>query len=73
MKPTKELLFVFFFFLFILPLTAQEVDKSFLSIDRIFHSSDFRSERFGPARFIEDGKYYTTLEPSKEIPGSRDI
>lgn len=73
MKPDKLLLILILFFLYLLPLSAQEVDKSLLTIDRIFESDDFSADRFGPARFIEDGEYYTTLEASKDFPGSREI
>lgn len=52
---------------------GQTTDKSLLTLDRIFNSADFSSDRFGPARFIEEGKFYTTLEASKEAPGGRDI
>lgn len=62
-------------FVFILTYTgfAQKEDKSILTLNKIFNSADFSSERFGPARFIEEGKFYTTLEASKETPGGSDI
>lgn len=69
----KQALLLLLFFSFVISLTAQEADKSLLTIDRIFNSMEFYGERFGSARFIENGKYYTTVEPSKEIPGGRDI
>ncbi len=67
-----------FFFLFLLAVSfqaalAQVADKSLLTIDRIFASGEFMGERFGPARFIDDGKFYTTLEASKDAAGGRDI
>ncbi|HYO45182.1 MAG TPA: S9 family peptidase [Gemmatimonadota bacterium] len=43
------------------PLAAQE-DPSALSLERIFSSGEFRNERFGPARWLEGGDAYTTLE-----------
>ncbi|MDP3581025.1 MAG: hypothetical protein Q8S39_03750, partial [Ignavibacteria bacterium] len=52
---------------------TQTEDKSLLTLNRIFNSTDFSSDRFGPARFIEGGKFYTTLEASKDTPGGRDI
>ena len=52
---------------------TQTEDKSLLTLNRIFNSADFSSDRFGPARFIEGGKFYTTLEASKDAPGGRDI
>ncbi|GJM29934.1 MAG: peptidase S9 [Cyclobacteriaceae bacterium] len=44
-----------------------------LTLDRIFKSGDFRSESFGPAKWTEGGKAYTTLESSTEFPGKKDI
>ena len=44
-----------------------------LTLERIFSSAEFAQERFGPARWIEDGDAYTTLEPSSAYPGSREI
>ena len=44
-----------------------------LTLDRIFKSNDFRNERFGPARWTDGGKAYTTLETSSEYPKKRDI
>ena len=43
---------------------GQSSDKRTLTLDRIFSSADFRSETFGPARWLEDGASYTTVEPS---------
>ena len=73
MKPVKQLLLFVIFLFYVLPVAAQEVDKSLLTLDCIFHSTEFNGDRFGPARFIEDGKYYTTLEPSKYVSDGRDI
>ena len=49
------------------PLAAQEEDPSILSIERIFGSDEFRNQRFGPARWLEGGDAYTTLEPSPDL------
>ena len=40
---------------------------------RIFASRDFAPERFGPARWIENGAAYTTVEPSTTVAGASDI
>ncbi|MFC1501800.1 S9 family peptidase [bacterium] len=56
-----------------LPAFSQPEDPSLLSLERIFSSNEFRQERFGPARWLEDGSGYTTLEPSKTESGGRDI
>ncbi|HJZ80308.1 MAG TPA: DPP IV N-terminal domain-containing protein, partial [Pyrinomonadaceae bacterium] len=48
-------------------------DRRILTLDRIFGSSEFRSEVFGPARWLEDGSAYTTLEASPANRDARDI
>ncbi|MCZ6754638.1 MAG: S9 family peptidase [Gemmatimonadetes bacterium] len=53
-------------------LGAQEADSPRLTVDRIYGSRDFRSERFGPVRWLGDGTSYTTLERREDEPG-RDI
>ena len=53
-------------------LLAQQ-DQNLLSIDRIYNSREFSSQRFGPARWVEGGKAYTTLESSEDHDGSSDI
>ncbi|MGD1008869.1 MAG: S9 family peptidase [Candidatus Aminicenantales bacterium] len=54
--------------------TAQEKPADpVLTLERIFGSREFTAERFGPARWMRDGESYTTLEPSAEIKGSRDL
>jgi len=55
------------------PLAAQEEDPSILSLERIFGSDEFRNQRFGPARWLEGGDAYTTLEPSPDLEGGMDI
>ena len=39
---------------------------------RIFTDEEFEPEEFGPARWQDDGAYYTTLEPSDSIKDSKD-
>ena len=56
-----------------LPTSAQTPDSTLLTLERIFSSREFAAERFGPARWIDGGAGYTTLEPSKEAEGGRDI
>ncbi len=48
-------------------------DPGRLTLDRIFASREFAPERFGPARWMSDGASYTTLEPSLEAKGGRDL
>ncbi|MFC1660184.1 S9 family peptidase [Gemmatimonadota bacterium] len=50
-------------------LTAQE---QALTLERIFASPDFFGERFGPARWLDEGRY-TTLEASTRVRGGTDI
>jgi hypothetical protein len=51
---------------------AQGPDPSTLTLERIITNDEFRTERFGPARWLEDGSGYTTLEPAGDGKG-RDI
>ena len=52
-------------------LTAQ--DESKLTLDRIFTDYEFRSDWFGPSRWIDEGEGYTTLESSSSHKGYKDI
>ncbi len=52
---------------------AINAQSSLLSLDRIFNTKDFRNEQFGPAKWTEGGKAYTTLEASTKYPGKKDI
>ena len=54
-------------------LQAQVPDAVRAAVHRIFATRDFASQRFGPARFIEGGTAYTTLEPSTDVPRGVDI
>ncbi|HEY2461467.1 MAG TPA: S9 family peptidase [Candidatus Acidoferrum sp.] len=40
---------------------------------RIFATDDFDEKRFGPARWLDGGDAYTTVEKSAEFPKARDI
>ncbi len=48
---------------------AQQADSSLLTLDRIYGSKEFVPQRFGPARWLEDGSAYTTLEPAPDGNG----
>ena len=72
MRSNKLIVFLFAI-LFLGQLFAQEVDKSKLDLNRLFKSREFFGERFGPVRFIDNGKSYTTLETSKDTIGGTDI
>jgi hypothetical protein len=54
-------------------VTAQETDGASVTLDRIYDSADFRGDFFGQTRWLEDGTFYTTLEPSEAATGGRDI
>jgi len=45
-------------------------DPGRLTLERIFDSKEFKLERFGPARWLEDGSGYTTLEDSVAVEAS---
>jgi dipeptidyl-peptidase-4 len=56
------------------PATAQDRPTSpALSLERIFSTREFAAERFGPARWMRDGETFTTLEPSADVKGARDL
>jgi dipeptidyl-peptidase 4 len=42
------------------------------TLDRLFNKRDFDTERFGPARWTDGGRSYTTLEPSASFPKTND-
>lgn len=56
-----------------LPARAQVPAATDSALKRIFASRYYAPERFGPARWIEDGKAYTTLERSDVTKGGFDI
>ena len=63
------------------PAPAQATDPSLLTLERIFAGREFKPETFGPARWLEGGAAYTTLEPpagtapegASEGPGVREL
>ncbi|MDP7675085.1 MAG: DPP IV N-terminal domain-containing protein, partial [Dehalococcoidia bacterium] len=67
----KHLLLVLCFCLF--PLSTLAQDHSLLTVERIFNSDEFAERKFGPARWLEKGAGYTTLEPSNTIETGTDI
>ncbi len=52
---------------------AQQTDPSKLTLERIYSSSELFGDRYGPARWLEDGSGYTTVEASEAVDGGRDI
>jgi dipeptidyl-peptidase 4 len=52
------------------PDRAAAVDEQ---IRRIFQTADYAVPSFGPARWLEGGAAYSTVEPSADRPGASDI
>ncbi len=73
MRSVKYLFLLFLSAFYFQPLVAQNEDKSILDLNRLFKSREFSGERFGPVRFIDKGRSYTTLEASKDSVGRTDI
>jgi dipeptidyl-peptidase-4 len=48
---------------------AQQADSSLLSVQRIYGTREFRTQTFGPARWLGDGSSYTTLEEADSDGG----
>jgi len=51
----------------------EKADPSILTLERIFSSREFTPARFGPARWMKDGKSYTSVEDSTAVKGGKDI
>ncbi|MEA2725422.1 MAG: dipeptidyl-peptidase 4, partial [Gemmatimonadales bacterium] len=68
--PVNRLAFTFIGLLTLAaPAQAQRADSSLLSVQRIYGTREFRSQSFGPARWLGDGSSYTTLEVSEPDKG----
>ena len=50
-----------------------EPDRSLLTVERIVDSNDFKTESFGPARWLRDRPQYATLEKSETDEDARDV
>ena len=57
------------------PARAQVSPESDKLLHRLFASSDFEVKTFGPAKWLDGGEFYTTVEPSEAVKekGSKDI
>jgi dipeptidyl-peptidase-4 len=55
------------------PLQAQVSQESDQLLHRMYASPDFEVKYFGPARWLDDGAFYTTVEPSSAIKDAQDI
>ncbi len=58
--------------IFVLGAVLGQADPSLLTLDRIITHDEFRTKGFGPAKWLDDGSGYTTLEPAQDGKG-RDI
>jgi dipeptidyl-peptidase-4 len=52
------------------PASSSELQSQ---LAQIFAGKERKAKTFGPARWLEGGGAYTTVEPSAEIPGGQDI
>src|ERR1700754_1217195 len=43
------------------------------TLNAIFNQHEFEAKHFGPARWIDHGARYTTVEPSAAVSGGEDI
>src|SRR5271170_4394677 len=55
------------------PLQAQISQESDQLLHRMYASQDFQVKYFGPARWLDDGAFYTTVEQSAAVKDARDI
>jgi dipeptidyl-peptidase 4 len=65
--------FLFAACLAIIPLQAQISPESDQLLHRMYASPDFEVRYFGPARWLDDGAFYTTVEPSAAVKDAQDI
>jgi dipeptidyl-peptidase 4 len=57
----------------IIPLPAQISPESDQLLHRMYAAGDFEVKYFGPARWLDDGAFYTTVEPSAAVKDAQDI
>ncbi|MBM79999.1 MAG: S9 family peptidase [Planctomycetaceae bacterium] len=65
-------LIVIFLQSIIVQASDEKAKAAQLTVDRIYNSREFESQRFG-GRWLKDGTGYVTLEKSTDTPGSRDL
>jgi len=53
--------------------TAQQSANFDEELRRIFERNEYRAETFGPATWLEEGRRYTTVEPSAAIKEAQDL
>jgi dipeptidyl-peptidase-4 len=71
----KAVLFLFLIGLIIVPVLVQAQEQSLnsLTLGRIYKRNEFEKNQFGPARWLEDGSGYSTLEKSQEFATTKNI
>jgi len=74
MKVNTKLLVAFVLGILLIPyfIAAQE-NQDVLTLERIFKENEFKLNQFGPARWLDDGSGYTTLEESRKFSLARNI
>ena len=55
------------------PLYGQQRTSLETRLERIFGEDAYAAATFGPARWLDDGASYTTMEPSEAVEGAKDI
>jgi len=65
-----SMLKLFCLIMLMLPLNAAAQDPNLLTLERIFGSDEFKLKPFGPARWLDNGEGYTTLEASASGNGN---
>lgn len=56
-----------------LPAAETPADESRLTVDRIFGKEEFKTQEWGPARWLKDGSGYTVLEKSEGLEDAKDV
>jgi dipeptidyl-peptidase-4 len=56
-----------------MPLHAQISPESDQLLHRMYASEDFEVKYFGPARWLDEGAFYTTVEPSTAVKDAQDV
>jgi dipeptidyl-peptidase-4 len=65
---------LFVFSLCVAPVVvAQDTSAETVTLERIHETGDFRGDVFRQPRWLEDGTFYTTLEPSTAVTDGRDL
>jgi len=67
------ILFTFLLFVSSFAISQESVDKSKITLERIYTTRDFSAEWFGPYKWYQKGDFYTKLERSTSIKHGVDI